>query len=402
MTRFVAASSLIVLATVAAPLVAQTYSNPAARSTYAPKPAAGQGQAASGPQRTYGPQLPQEQSAPARPQQQTQQQAQQPRGPQIFGRQPVRQVSGQQPVRQPDGQGAAPAQPPVPQQPGWFPLEAAHETWVNEILQYWEKSSSKVKTFECNFTRWDYDPAFVPAAHAKTISSGVIKYAQPDKGLYRVEELLSYGPPTEEGGEPQYFKQDRTMGEHWVCDGKQIFAFDAVNKTLHVNPLPPQMQGRAIVDGPLPFMFGARAETIKARYWIRGIEGGQPGEYHLEAVPKSRQDAQNFKMIQIVLDEKTFLPKWLLLFAPNYTEKMPVKSTLKLDPIPQDKAKWAELIAKGLDPLKIFHKEFYEPTLPKGWKRVVEGGGPLAAAPANLDREANRQNVQPRPLTLPK
>jgi hypothetical protein len=115
-------------------------------------------------------------------------------------------------------------------------------------------------------------------------------------------------------------------------------------------------------------------------------------------VPKSRQDAQNFKMIQIVLDEKTFLPEALLLFAPNYTEKMPVKSTLQFEDV---QAKDSAGL-KALDPLGIFHKEFYAPTLPKGWKRVVEGAGPLAATPSNLDREADRRNVQPRRPTLPK
>ena len=65
---------------------------------------------------------------------------------------------------------------------------------------------------------------------------------------------------------------------------------------MTVTRLPPELQGKAIVDGPLPFLFGAKAETIKARYWIRVLPETGNGKFWLEAVPKSRQDVQNFKI----------------------------------------------------------------------------------------------------------
>ena len=83
--------------------------------------------------------------------------------------------------------------------------------------------AARSRRFECKFDRFDYDPVFGPKTEAKTIAQGVIKYAQPDKGLYRVEKLLSYvGPPKNPGEQAQYASQDATFGEHWVCDGKQI------------------------------------------------------------------------------------------------------------------------------------------------------------------------------------
>ena len=42
-------------------------------------------------------------------------------------------------------------------------------------------------------------------------------------------------------------------------------------KKLKVHPLPKEMQGEAIADGPVPFIFGAKADKMKQRYWIRDV-----------------------------------------------------------------------------------------------------------------------------------
>lgn len=249
------------------------------------------------------------------------------------------------------------------------------EELVAQWLAYWESRSNKIKTFECTFHRWDYDPAFGPKNKAKTIATGTIKYAQPDKGLYRVEKLLGYVAPTKPGDQ-EYFEQDAIFGEHWVCDGKVIYSFEATKKQLTVTPLPLEMQGQAIADGPLPFMFGAKAETIKARYYLRRWPEGDASKYWLEAVPKSRQDSQNFSRVIIGLSEKEFLPEILQVFAPNFDPvKNPAKQTYQF-PVENrkttDAATIQDAIRNGLDPLNLFHREFYEPKTPAGWRKVVQ------------------------------
>jgi TIGR03009 family protein len=329
-------------------------------------------------------------------------------GPQPNNAQPVRQVSDQQPVVRQQGSNVpgpgivpVPAAPVMPQQPAWFPLAPEQQQWVDQILRYWEQESSKVRTFECKFQRWEYDPVFGPKVEAKTFAEGVIKYAQPDKGLYRIEKLSSFAPPASPGEKPQYIEQDKTFGEHWVCDGKQVFAFNAQLKQLVVTALPPDMQGKAIVDGPLPFLFGAKAETIKARYWIRVLPKTGNGKFWLEAVPKGRQDAQNFKMIHFVIDEKTFLPEMLQLFAPNYDERTNTSRTTHVftEVKTQDSNALQQLLLRGIRAIDIFHREFYEPKLPFGWKRVVEGD--LAAAPAAGPQEAKGPPSPTRRPTSP-
>jgi len=315
----------------------------------------------------------------------------------------VRQASGQAPVREPQGPAPLPqtqplttaigplAPPPGPQQPGWIPLAADHEKWVNNVLQYWEARSSKIKALSCKFTRWEYDPVFGPkmadgrtpkADEPFTIAKGEVKYVQPDKGKFQVLELSRYaGPPAQPGGQTQYVPQDASFTEHWVSDGKNVFEFDARNKRVIQRELPPEMQGKAIADGPLPFLFGARAETIRARYWVRGLPQGGNGKYWLEAVPKSRQDAQNFKAVTIVLDEKSYLPEMLEVLAPNYDSKTnPARTTYKFEQhdVTDDKLTTKQIF----DKLNFFKTQFYAPKLPASdWKWVTQRADGSTVAP---------------------
>ena len=198
--------------------------------------------------------------------------------------------------------------PPMPQPPEWASrMTAEEQKWIDDVLVYWEKRSDGVKSFECKFQKWDYDGGFVgpnQQRNPRMYAEGAIKYAQPDKGLFHVEKLVAVMPPADPTKPAQQVVQNPELGEHWVCDGQKIFSFEANKKQMTVTPLPPEMRGKAIADGPLPFMFGARAQTIQARYWIHGLPNGPAEKYWLEAVPKSRQDAQNFKQVRIVLDQK--------------------------------------------------------------------------------------------------
>src|SRR4051794_15397875 len=70
-----------------------------------------------------------------------------------------------EPASPPPGQrpaGPQAAIPPIPMEPDWVAkLSPAEMKWVDDVLQYWETSSEKIKLFECKFQRWDYDGGFV-------------------------------------------------------------------------------------------------------------------------------------------------------------------------------------------------------------------------------------------------
>ncbi len=76
------------------------------------------------------------------------------------------------------------------------------------------------------------------------------------------------------------------------------------------------MRGKAIAEGPLPFMFGAKAASIRRRYWIREIPREQKDQpYQLELVPKGRGSA--FTRVKIYLDPKKFMLERIDIFDLN-------------------------------------------------------------------------------------
>ena len=350
--------------------------------------------------------------------------SEQPRAPQGRGSSLIRRAASEEPVREPEFGGANSGGassskagttttipfPPgpaallplgpraAPPQPEWYPLEDNVQKWVDEVLLAWEKTSEEIVTFKCNFKRWEHDPAFGPKDPKipYTYGEGVIQYAKPDKGMFKVESLLKYSAPKIAGGKPVWLAQ---IGEQWVCDGRSIFEFDIRGKKLFQRILPKEMQGQAIADGPLPFLFGAKVSTINARYWIHpapNVPPDRPGEYWLEAVPRFPQDAVNFQKVSIILDEKDFLPKALDVYAPNYNRKTnPAHTEYSFEKrettLKSDKRGLA-FITEYIDGFK---KQFYEPKVPSGWKKVIEDMNGMPQGPLPVQGPAPGTATRP-------
>lgn len=255
-----------------------------------------------------------------------------------------------------------------------FPaLPAAHQAYLDQVLNYWEQSSSKIKRYRCKFTRWQYDPVFGPGfdpksglVPAKTIATGILQYAEPDKGMYELEKIYDYAPPAKPGDEPRYQPREGEAGEKWICDGESVFEFDFTNKRLVDRQLPPEIRGTTIADGPLPFVFGAQADKIKQRYWVRIITPpNAKGEYWLEAYPKTQRDAANFKKVEVIIDEKDFLPKAIQIFDRNFEPRTnPSRTAFTFE---EREINWNV----NFEMLNIFFRAFYKPATPSGWKREV-------------------------------
>ena len=266
-------------------------------------------------------------------------------------------------------------QPPGSREP--FVLTAQQQGFLDQLLVLWEQKSSQVKTFKCQFTLWTYDPAFGPEEQgggrgAHRISQGEIKYKAPDHGAYRVTELHQWNSKLK--------KYDPlTDGlDHWVCNGKAIYEFAHVKKQLIERKIPRELQGTAITDGPIPFIFGAKAEKLKKRYFLREItptDWVKKGVW-LEAYPRFQNDAANFQRATLILTDPDFLPYALQIYLPDGKNWQAYRF---------DEAK----VNGWLDALL----EFREPTTPLGWKRVVEAA-PSDGHPGQPP--ASRQARQPR------
>ena len=274
-------------------------------------------------------------------------------------------LAGQLRAQPPAATGVNPAMPSGAPFPAMSPQE---QKFLDDVLGYWEQRSRAVERYRCTFRRWEYDPVFGPANTFKTYSEGAIKYSAPDKGLFKVEKTMHYQPPATPGAQPNFVQRPEEIGEYWICDGASTFEHDFKNKKLVQRELPPEMQGRAIAEGPLPFLFGAEAAKIKQRYWIHPLPVPKDvqGEYWLEAYPKTRQDAVNYQKVHVIIAQADFLPKGLVIFDRNFDQaRNPARTTFTFD---NREVNWSV----ALQQLAPWMNEFYEPKVPFGWKKVVE------------------------------
>jgi TIGR03009 family protein len=271
------------------------------------------------------------------------------------------------------------AQPPAARPP-FPPLSEADLAQLQILLQNWEKQSQGTKTLDSKFTRWHFDMFAAPAGVHATRSDGVIKYASPDKGLFRVDRKVFFAGM--QGGEPQFKEQPGQHGEHWVCNGTQLIEFDRSNQQCRIQDLPPQMQGQKIFNSPLPFVFNLNAQQIQQRYWVRQVKAPKPGIVLVEAWPKRQDDRAQYKLVQIALDEKSYMPQALIMYAPNFDPKTAPKwdhyefSEVKRNAIGDGFQKFLGNFIPQKPPAswKILRDKFTMPADPPA-QRAAAGGG---------------------------
>lgn len=235
--------------------------------------------------------------------------------PQAARPQVGQQQAGQPAVAQQQGnpQQAGQAQHPLAGAP--FLLSNAEQAEMDQLLAAWEQQSSGTKTLEAKFRRWHFDPLAAPPGVHATWAEGTIKYGAPDMGLFYVAALKFFSGIVE--GKPTYKSVDGQFGEHWVCNGKELMEFDRSKKECRIQQLPPEMQGKEILESPLPFVFNLNSARIKERYWVRRIDA-PAGVFVIEAHPKRQSDRAQYRFVRVVINDKTFLPQALILYSPNF------------------------------------------------------------------------------------
>ena len=243
--------------------------------------------------------------------------------------------------RPPAARRPAPPQPP-------FTLTPQQEAQVDRVLNLWEQRNQKIKTFDCRFKRWIYDVVFGPPDKAKHIESGVLRFATPDRGLFRLET-------TEKEGREVPIEDNRA--EHWICDGKSVFEYDPAKSQVIEHKLPPELQGKAIVDSPLPFMFGSEAKTLKQRYFIRIVTPrNAKDQIWLDAYPRFQQDAANFHHVQFIIAAQGMSPFALRIIEPNGKDYRVYQ--------------FYDIVVN--DPLIIFKGNPFRPFTPRGWQLIPD------------------------------
>lgn len=219
-----------------------------------------------------------------------------------------------------------------------FPeLTPQEQQTIDQILAYWEQETAKIERFSCEFSRWEFDsqaPGVQEIARqlgrgdiTVAASRGVVRFQKPDRGLFKTEVYTKMTGQVSKDKQVELKVDPNNSGEWVVCDGKFVWDYDRKEKIRTKLELPPEMQGLGIMNSPLPFLFGVKADEIKARYWVRaispGTENGRAVEnkYAIEAYPKYPVDAVNYHHVQIVLDRDMFLPELMVLYMPEWNDQ---------------------------------------------------------------------------------
>ena len=275
-----------------------------------------------------------------------------------------------------------------PQVPEGFPLSKEHQEYLAKVLDYWQHKSSTIKRSTASFRSWEYDPQLCQFRDPKTnklvahkIQDGKIRFANPDKGQYEVEQMWVFEPKKDANGQlqPAYNASQSKSGlEKWICDGKSIYEYDFQDSRLYETEIPAQLRGNEIVNSPLPFfLFGAKKELMLNRYWLRPVTPrSAKNEIWLEAYPKTLTDARNYKKLEIILSTEDWLPRSLHIYSPNYDiAKNPQSRAYEF----RDRRMNGQLTA-----IQDFFKVFVRPQKPLGWTWVKRDVVPETAKQPNV------------------
>lgn len=277
-------------------------------------------------------------------------------------------------------------------------LTPAAQAQLDKVLENWQTQSQGTKTLDIEFLRFHYDATAAPANVPAHKAEGIIKYAAPDRGLIRVDQIVFFAGQVNGNNAFKTVKnkfQEDQKGEHWVCNGEQLIEFDHNERECRIQNLPPAMRGKNIISSPLPFVFNLDAAQMKQRYWVRQTQGPSPEVILLEVWPKRREDRAQYKMVQVALEANTFLPKALVMYAPNFDVKLaPIWDHYEFKTVKRN------AIANGFSK---FLGNFIPEKPPANWKIIQGDFIPPVDPPAQpgMEPQAPMQQAQ-RPGTAPR
>lgn len=199
---------------------------------------------------------------------------------------------------------------------------------LERLLTDWAASSENIKRLEGDHLRRVYDLVY----EVEKLSQGRFYYETPDKGRINItpveitkkmlEQRESGEVPTKKRKDGTPFELKSDQEECWSCDGLRVYELDIQQKQARVAQLPAEMQGKNIMNSPLPFLFGLPPEDAKRRFEMSLIRPIDPkaGKASLHILPRLPQDAASWASADVILDLKTFLPIAVQLVDPAGTK----------------------------------------------------------------------------------
>lgn len=214
---------------------------------------------------------------------------------------PVTQTSAQQRGQAPANANLRVQEPPI-------------SPALEKILRDWEAKSSQIKSLNGEHKRTVYNRVFEEERRA----SGKFYLKTPDMGRI---DIVGTKPKKDEksariGDSGHPFRIQEDQAEKWICTGKEVVIVNDADKSFEVIPLPEEMQGENIINSPLPFLFGMKAEDAKRRFRME-LKQDTKESAVLVVFPRLPSDQNNYVEAWIILDKVNYLPTAVKMFDPT-------------------------------------------------------------------------------------
>ena len=272
---------------------------------------------------------------------------------------------------------------------------------LQKILVEWEKKSGLIKSLHGKHTRVVYNHVF----EVEKLAEGKFYLQTPDKGRI---DLVGLSPQKGEiskriGASGKPFRLEADRAEKWICDGIEIKVVDEDAKSFESTDLPKHLRGTNIVNGPLPFLFGMKAEETKRRYKLELIPTKNLDVHTLRVVPRLRNDADNYKEAFVRLEKTRFLPTAVKLVDPTgnletvYTFTILGVNNVNNSNIITRIGK--ELFGEDADPFNPNLKKYKRVLAPPTTDANTPPSGGVANRPGSTNASRPAGNGQPLPNT---
>ncbi|CAN5739735.1 hypothetical protein BH23PLA1_BH23PLA1_41870 [soil metagenome] len=220
-----------------------------------------------------------------------------------------------------------PSQVPATVKPPNDPLA---EQKLNQILARWEADSAQIGSL---FAEFDHVEKLVLVGTQKRYR-GMAFLQRPNLALIELKRQVG-----------EEYKFDKRI----VCTGREVVEYSAAATQITVFPLPKDAQLRALDEGPLPFLFGLKAEEIKRRYQMT-LKQEAEKSYRIEIEPLLPIDRDAFAVAVLDLNKETLLPDALYMLSANGQDQQHYYFTriLKNRPFQENTFHWSPELAQDL------------------------------------------------------
>ncbi|MEW4488414.1 hypothetical protein AB1L42_10060 [Thalassoglobus sp. JC818] len=252
---------------------------------------------------------------------------------------------------------------------------------MNPVLQTWEQKTAGIKSLKGQFVRYTYDYVFLTEKRAV----GQYWFGAPDKArmdFHPDPQIVEYSKKLPAGQKLTHevsgttFEVSADELKSWICTGEEILELDHEPKTYSKMEIPAEYRGQRITDGPMPFLFGMKADSVKQRYAMTfGKKHSLDSQIHIVAIPMVAALRREFSRAEIMLNPKTFMPQAVKLWDPSGNQE-------------------TTYIFHEPEPLNLIENNFKAPwsvTLLPPWKKIAD----IKADPDQLPMQEQRNAIAP-------